>query len=143
VMHLLDEQGVVPGDVRLQVWLSLGFFVVCLVNTVGLMLAKFMRRAGEVSVRRALGASRRSVFTQLLTEAGIVGLAGGFGGLAVALLGLAIVRMQPNPAAELAHLDLTMLAATFLVSLFAALAAGLVPAWRACRIPPALQLKSQ
>ncbi|WP_448096869.1 ABC transporter permease [Luteibacter yeojuensis] len=143
VMRFLDEQHVVPGDVRLQVWLALGFFAVCLVNTVGLMLAKFMRRAGEVSVRRALGASRRSVFTQLLIEAGIVGLLGGFGGLAVALLGLAIVRMQPNAAAELAHLDPTMLAATFLVSLLAALAAGVVPAWRACRIPPALQLKSQ
>ena len=143
VMRFLDEQRVVPGDVRLQVWLALGFFVVCLVNTVGLMLAKFMRRAGEVGVRRALGASRRSVFMQLLTEAGIVGLAGGVLGLAVGLLGLAIVRLQPGAAAQLAHLDMTMLGTTFAVSILAALAAGLLPAWRVCRIPPALQIKSQ
>lgn len=143
VMAFLDEQHVVPSDTRLQLWLALGFFVVCLVNTLGLMLAKFMRRAGEVGVRRALGASRRSVFMQLLTEAGIVGLAGGLLGLAVALLGLAIVRMQPDAASQLAHLDLAMFTTTFVVSILAALAAGLLPAWRVCRIPPALQIKSQ
>jgi putative ABC transport system permease protein len=143
VMQYLDEQRVVPSDVRLQVWLAFGFFVVCLVNTVGLMLAKFMRRAGEVGVRRALGASRRSVFAQLLTEAAIIGVAGGFGGLFVALLGLAMVRMQPGALSQLAHLDLVMLAATFVISILATLAAGLIPAWRTCRIAPALQLKSQ
>lgn len=143
VMRFLDEQHVVPSDARLQVWLSLGFFVVCLVNTVGLMLAKFMRRAGEVGVRRALGASRRSVFMQLMTEAAIVGLAGGVLGLGVALLGLSIIRMQPGAAAQLAHLDLAMLGMTFVVSILAALAAGMLPAWRVCRIAPALQIKSQ
>jgi putative ABC transport system permease protein len=143
VMRFLDERRVVPSDVRLQVWLAFGFFLVCLVNTVGLMLAKFMRRAGEVGVRRALGASRRSVFAQLLTEAAVIGAAGGIAGLCVAMLGLAIVRMQPGAASQLAHLDLTMLMATFLVSIAATLAAGLVPAWRTCRIPPALQIKSQ
>ncbi|NID15530.1 ABC transporter permease [Luteibacter yeojuensis] len=143
VMRFLDEQRVVPSDVRLQVWLAFGFFLVCLVNTVGLMLAKFMRRAGEVGVRRALGASRRSVFAQLLTEAAIIGVAGGIVGLGVAFLGLAIVRMQPGAASQLAHLDLAMLLVTFLVSIAATLAAGLIPAWRTCRIAPALQIKSQ
>ena len=143
VMQYLDEQRVVPGDVRLQVWLALGFFAVCLVNTVGLMLAKFMRRAGEVGIRRALGASRRSVFAQLLTEAAVIGLAGGIGGLVVASIGLAMVRMQPAPSSGLARLDLTMLGATFVISIAATLAAGLIPAWRTCRIAPALQLKSQ
>jgi len=143
VMQYLDQQRVVPSDVRLQVWLALGFFVVCLVNTVGLMLAKFMRRAGEVGVRRALGASRRSVFAQLLTEAAVIGLAGGVGGWGLALLGLAMVRMQPAASSELAHLDVTMLCTTFVVSIVAALAAGVIPAWRTCRIAPALQLKSQ
>ncbi|HEY4291732.1 ABC transporter permease [Luteibacter sp.] len=142
VMQYLDEQRVVPGDVRLQVWLAFGFFVVCLVNTVGLMLAKFMRRAGEVGVRRALGASRRSVFAQLLTEAAMIGVAGGLAGLCVALAGLALVRLQPGATAQLAHLDFAMLGTTFVVSVVATLVAGLIPAWRTCRIAPALQLKS-
>jgi putative ABC transport system permease protein len=138
----LEERKIVPGDVRLQVWLSLGFFAVCLINTVGLMLAKFMRRVGEVSVRRALGASRRSVFAQLLTESAVIGGFGGVGGLILAYVGLALVRRQPGDFAQLAHLDPTMLAATILTAVIATLVAGLLPAWRACRVTPALQLKS-
>jgi putative ABC transport system permease protein len=141
-MGWLDYNKVVPSDVHLQVWLAFGFLLVCLVNTVGLMLAKFLRRSGELGVRRALGASRRSLFAQLLTEAGVVGLVGGSGGLLLALLGLWLVRRQPSDYAALAHLDLPMLLATFAAAVVATLLAGLLPAWRACLITPALQLKS-
>jgi len=143
VMRWLDYNQVVPDDVRLQTWLAFGFLLVCLVNTVGLMLAKFMRRAGELGVRRALGASKHSLFAQLLVESGVVGLAGGIGGLLLALLGLWLVRRQPAEYAPLAHLDPAMLLATFLLALGASLLAGLLPAWRACQIAPPLQLKSQ
>jgi putative ABC transport system permease protein len=142
VMQWLDYQGVVPSDVRLQWWLALGFLLVCLVNTVGLMLAKFLRRSGELGVRRALGASRRAVFAQLLVEAGTIGLVGGIGGLLLALVGLWLVRLQPSDYASLAYLDLPMLLMTFAFAVVATLLAGLLPAWRACLITPALQLKS-
>ncbi|MFK2878955.1 ABC transporter permease [Rhodanobacter hydrolyticus] len=142
VMQWLDYQQVVPDDVRLQTGLAFGFLLVCLVNTVGLMLAKFLRRAGELGVRRALGASRRALFAQLLVESGVVGLIGGVGGLLLALVGLWLVRRQPAEYAPLAHLDPLMLLATFLLALGASLLAGLLPAWRACQVTPALQLKS-
>ena len=142
LMGWLDYNKVVPGDVRLQAWLALGFLLVCLVNTVGLMLAKFLRRSGELGVRRALGASRREVFMQLLVESGVIGLTGGVAGLLLALLGLWLVRKQPSDYAALAHLDLAMLLATFLLAVGATLLAGLLPAWRACQVTPALQLKS-
>lgn len=142
LMQTMDYQQVVPGDTRLQTWLALGFLVVCLVNTVGLMLAKFMRRAGELGVRRALGASQRALFAQLLMESGVIGLAGGIAGLLLALLGLWLVRQQPAGYASLAHMDSTMLWSTFALAISASLLAGLLPAWRACRIPPALQLKA-
>ena len=77
VMEWLDFQQVVPSDVRLQAWLAFGFLAVCLLNTVGLLLAKFLRRSQEIGVRRALGASRRAIFAQFLVEAGSVGLVGG------------------------------------------------------------------
>ena len=141
VMQWLAFEKVVPGDVRLQTWLAFGFLLVCLVNTVGLMLAKFLRRSGEIGVRRALGAARRTVFEQLLVEAGLVGLAGGVGGLLLALLGLWLVRRQPVDYAKLAHLDPVMLLATFALAIGATLLAGLLPAWRACHVAPALQLK--
>lgn len=143
VMEWLDFKKVVPSDVRLQTWLAFGFLLVCLLNTIGLLLAKFMRRSGEIGVRRALGATRRSVFAQALVEAGTIGLAGGVLGLGLAALGLWGVRQQPTGYAELAHLDPLMLLTTFVLALLASVVAGLLPAWRACTIPPAIQLKAQ
>lgn len=143
VMGWLDDRNVLPSDVRLQLWLALGFLAVCLLNTVGLLLAKFLRRAGEIGVRRALGASRGAIFAQCLVEAGTVGLVGGVFGLLLALLGLWAVRQQPVSYAELARLDASMLLTTFVVAIGASLLAGLLPAWRACQIAPAIQLKSQ
>lgn len=143
VMEWLDHNKVVPRDVVMQLWLGFGFLLVCLVNTVGLLLAKFLRRSGEIGVRRALGASRRAVFAQCLVEAGTVGLAGGILGLGLSLLGLWAVRQQPSSYAELAHLNLGMLLTTFVLAVAASLLAGLLPAWRAMQVAPAIQLKSQ
>jgi len=143
VPTLLDHKQVVPSDVRLQLWLAIGFLLVCLVNTVGLLLAKSLRRASEIGVRRALGASRRAIFAQFLIEAGAIGVAGGVVGLGLALLGLWAVRQNPSSYAALAKLDLTMLLTTFALSIVASLLAGLLPAWRAMQVTPAIQLKSQ
>ena len=143
LMEWLDYKEVVPGDVRLQVWLAFGFLLVCLLNTVGLLLAKFLRRSSEIGVRRALGASRRAIFAQCLVEAGTIGLAGGILGLCLAQLGLWAVRQQPVSYADLVHLDPLMLGATFVLAILASVLAGLVPAWHACQVTPAMQLKSQ
>ena len=143
VMELMEFNKIVPGDVRLQLWLAFGFLLVCLVNTVGLLLAKFLRRSGEIGVRRALGASRGEIFKQCLVEAGTVGVAGGMLGLVLALLGLWAVRQQPASYASLAHLDGSMLLLTFALAVLASLLAGVLPAWRAMQVAPAIQLKSQ
>jgi len=143
VMEWLDFKQVVPSDVRLQLWLALGFLAVCLINTVGLLLAKFLRRSGEIGVRRALGASRGQIFLQSLVEAGTVGLAGGALGLGLAMLGLYAVRQQPVDYAKLATLDGRMLLLTLGLTLAASLLAGFLPALRAMQVTPAIQLKSQ
>jgi len=142
VIAWLDDQKVVPSDARLQSWVALGFLLVCLINTVGLLLTKFMRRSAEIGVRRALGASKRSIFIQLLVEAGAIGFVGGVLGLGLACLGLWAVRHQPVTYANLAQLDLPMLLATFALAITSSLLAGLVPAWRGCQVTPAIQLKS-
>ena len=143
VMEWLDYNRVVPNDVVMQLWLGFGFLLVCLLNTVGLLLAKFLRRSSEIGVRRALGASRTEIFKQCLVEAGPIGLAGGVFGLLLSMLGLWAVRQQPTSYAELAHLDVGMLFTTFALAIFASLLAGLLPAWRAMQVTPAIQLKSQ
>jgi len=139
----LDHKQIVPDEVHLQIAIAFGFLAVCLINTVGLLLTKFLRRSAEIGVRRALGASRRSIFLQLLVEAGMIGVAGGVLGLGLAWLGLWAVRHQPTSYAELARLDLPMLAATVALAVASSLCAGLLPAWRGCHLPPAIQLKSQ
>jgi putative ABC transport system permease protein len=139
----LDHNQVVPADVRLQLWLAFGFLGICLLNTVGLMLAKFLRRSGEIGVRRALGAPRRAIMAQCLVEAGTLGLAGGILGLGLAAVGLWLVRQQSTGYAGLVHLDPVMLAATFGLAIVCSVAAGLLPSLQAMKIAPALQLKSQ
>ena len=143
VMDWLGAQKVLPADVRLQTWLAFGFLLVCVVNMVGLLLAKTMRRAGEIGVRRALGATRRAIFAQFIVEAGLLGLAGALLGLALAAGGLWLVRHSPNEYARLAELDAPMLALTLGLALLASLCAGLLPAWRAALVTPAVQLKVQ
>jgi putative ABC transport system permease protein len=64
------------------------------------------------------------------------------GGLLLTLGGLALIRMQPIEYADLAHLDVAMFATTFVLAVTVSLLAGAVPALRASRIAPALQLKT-
>lgn len=145
VSEWLEAQRVVSRDARTQVWLAFAFFVVCLINTVGLLLAKFMGKAPEIGLRRAVGASKPAVFAQYLTEAGLVGLAGGVIGLAFTGIGLlALRKLYAGTSIEkLAQLDWTMVGLSLLIALAASLVAGLYPTWRACQVQPATQLKTQ
>ncbi len=140
----LVKQRVVSNDARTQVWLAFAFLMVCLINTVGLLLAKFMARASEIGLRRAVGASRRAVFAQYLTESGVVGIAGAVCGLLLTWLGLLGLRALYGEGSigVLARLDPGMTAITVVVALAASLLAGLYPTWRACEVTPATQLKS-
>ncbi|HEV2622728.1 MAG TPA: ABC transporter permease [Frateuria sp.] len=139
----LDAQKVVPSDTRVSLLVALGLLVVCLVNTAGLLLAKFLRRSSEIGVRRALGAQRAAIYAQFLTEAGIIGLAGGLLGLLLTGVGVASVSwVLPKDIAALARLDVPLLLLTLLVATIATLLAGLYPTFRASRVQPAWQLKS-
>lgn len=142
LMQWLEHKNLVPGDVRMQMWLALGFLFVCMVNVVALLLAKFLRRSGEISVRRALGARRRDVFRQFGMESALIGLVGGVLGVLFAEIGLWSVRQRPDDYAHLARMDVGMLLITLVLAVAATIAAGLLPAWRACRVAPALQLKT-
>ena len=139
----MDYEQVVPPETRISLLLSLGFLLVCLVNTVGLMLAKFMRRAAEIGVRRALGASRREIWAQFLMEAAIVGVSGGIVGVmftGIGVLGIGLV-FEPD-IARLAHVDASLVGLTLACALLATLGAAFYPTWRAARVQPAWQLKS-
>jgi putative ABC transport system permease protein len=139
----LNYTHVVPSETPVSLLISAGFLLVCLVNAVGLMLAKFMRRAPEIGVRRALGAPRRSIYTQFLAEAAMIGLAGGAVGLLFTALGMfAIGVVFEKAIADLAHMDAWLVALTVLTALVTTELAAFYPAWRAARVQPAWQLKS-
>ena len=143
VTEWLENQKVVPKDVEVQVGLSFAFLLVCLINTIGLLLAKFMRKTGEIGLRRALGASKPQLFGQHMIESGVIGVSGGVFGLLLTLLGLWLVRLLYEEYSNVAHLDWSMVATTIVLAIVAAVLAGLYPTWRACQIAPAAQLKTQ
>jgi putative ABC transport system permease protein len=143
VMTWLDVQRVVPPESQVSLLVSVGFLAICLVNTVGLLLAKFLRRAPEIGIRRALGASRKEIYLQFLLEASTIGLAGGVLGLILTAVGvLAIGLVFPERIARLAALDPMLMLLTLVTAVLASLIAAFYPTWRAAQVQPAWQLKS-
>ncbi|MEM7483323.1 MAG: ABC transporter permease [Acidobacteriota bacterium] len=142
VTEWLDNQEVVPAQAMTLTILSLLFLLVCAVNLIGILLGKFLARAPEVGVRRALGASKLSVFLHHLVECQLIGVLGCVVGLPLAILTLTVTSRLIS-AAEPFRLTPEMALVGVLLALFAALVAGVYPAWRICRIPPATYLKLQ
>ena len=144
VPAFLDHEHVVPSDTKVSMLVALGLLLACLVNTVGLLLARFLRRSGEIGVRRALGASRLAISMQFLVEAGLIGVGGSLLGLLLTGAGvLGVGLVLPPYLAGLAHIDANLLTLTVLLSVLVSLLAGVYPAFRAARVQPAWQLKSQ
>jgi putative ABC transport system permease protein len=146
----LKDQNVVGNDDRVLVGLAFAFLAVCLLNTVGLLLAKFLNGASITGIRRALGASRRQIFMQHLVEVGLISSIGAMLGLALGsllLLGLrALYTIDPEDLGgtqAIAHVDVGSIVTALALAFFATIAAGLYPAWRIGRIPPASYLKAQ
>jgi putative ABC transport system permease protein len=142
IPQLIKEWKMMPTGVTAMSVVSLLFLAVCSINLVGMLLGKFLARIPEVSVRRALGASRAQIFWQHLMECELIGVIGGAAGilLSLAILGL-LAKFMPN--GEALRLDGEMLITAAFLSLAAGLLAGVYPAWRVCSVAPAMQLKVQ
>jgi putative ABC transport system permease protein len=140
----LTYEHVVSNEARMLMVVAFSFLLVCVLNACGLMLAKFMGRASDIGVRRALGASRGAIMAQCLIEAAVVGLAGGVLGLALTALGLMGLRsVLSEQIVRLTHSDLTQVGIALALAIVATLLAGLYPSWRAAHVQPAWQLKAQ
>ncbi len=143
VKEWLTYNKVVSDDSNVLVGVSFLFLSVCLVNTIGLLLAKFLRSAPNVGVRRALGASQGQVFLQHLVEVGLLGLMGGLVGLGFAQIGLSVLKAQFRGYDVLATMDMTMFLAAPVIAVTATVFAGIYPAWRVCKTQPSIYLKTQ
>ena len=144
VSQWLEVNGVVSSDSRILLRVAFAFLAVCLINTVGILLTKFIRGAPIIGVRRALGASRRQIFAQHIVEVAVVSIAGALLGLALGAAGLAAVQAsfaQDNTYGMLAHFNPLGVAWALALAAASTLAAGLYPAWSVGRVQPAGYLK--
>jgi putative ABC transport system permease protein len=143
VSEWLALNQVVEKDDSVLLGISFMFLAVCLLNTVGLLLAKFSGKVGVVSLHRALGASRRLIFRQHLVEVSLIGVAGGILGIGVGWLLLLALRLLYNNYETVTQLDWSVGLIALAIALVAGILAGLYPTWRICRVQPAPHLKTQ
>jgi putative ABC transport system permease protein len=150
VEQWLRDQEIVQDDNRMLVRLAFAFFAVCLINTAGLLLAKFLNGAPASGIRRALGASRTHIFIQHIVEAGILAVGGCIVGLLLSAAGLWGLRLLYANSTEtgsgyagFSYVDSATLVWALLLTVVTTLLAGGYPAWRIGRVPPTVYLKSQ
>jgi len=129
------------GDPARQLWVLLGavlgVLVIACLNVGNLLLARGAARTRELAVRAALGAGRRRIVRQLLTESVVLALVGGALGLVLAtgLVHALRVTAPPDvPRLDQATLDGAVLAFALLVTMGSSLLFGAVPAMRAARL---------
>ena len=137
---------VVDDDVDVLLGLAILFLVVCLLNTIGLLLAKAMRSAKNTSLRRALGASKSELFKQHVIEAGMIGVAGGLLGIVMTWFGLRGIEnlfVDYDFMQHLVRMDWSMVTLAVVLAIVSALGAALYPTWRTCNITPASYLRLQ
>jgi predicted permease len=109
-------------------------------NVANLLLARSHARERELAVKLALGAGKRRLIRQMLTESVVLGLTGGAMGIGMAYWGssslLALMARGRNPVSLSVHPDLTLLAFALAVSVLTALVFGIMPALRAADVNP-------
>jgi putative ABC transport system permease protein len=123
---------------------TVGLFITGLslfVGGIGIMNIMFVsvaERTREIGIRKAIGAKRRTILLQFLSEAACICLLGGLVGLAIAFpLTLLLSKFMP------ATMSLSVVGIALLVSLATGVASGFFPAWRAARMNPVDALRNE
>jgi predicted permease len=139
VIPLREEMAGKTGPaVIVLLWASAALLLIACVNLANLLLSRGEARGREVAVRAALGAGRGRLFTQFLTESMVLAGLGAAAGLWLAMPAMRFLEQLVPEAIGAARLtlDWRVLAFATVITVAAALAFGLAPAWRASRLTP-------
>jgi putative ABC transport system permease protein len=132
------HEALIGSDLRLTTMLFLGVvgfvLLICAANVAGLLLARGVARSREIAICSALGASKRRIIRQLITESLLFSVIGGVLGLAV---GAAILAVAPSvipegllPPAVTLSFDWRVVSFCFAAALFVGLLCGIAPSWQ-------------
>jgi predicted permease len=146
VVPLLDQ---VVGNVRTALLVLLGSVALVLLiacaNVANMLLSRATAREKELAIRTAMGAERKRLLRQLLTESVTLGVLGGILGLVIAYWSLYALRtLNPGniPRLEVIGIDVWVLLFTFAVSILTGIGFGLAPAFRVSTIDVNTALKA-
>jgi predicted permease len=143
IQNMQEQYG---SNLHLLMWISGAVLLIACANIANLLLVRGMGRKAEMSVRTALGATRRRVIRQLLTESGLLAGLGGLAGLAVAYAGTRLLLLLAFPEAQNLPIDASpstaVLAFACGLSLVTGVLFGVAPAWIAAKAEPVDALRS-
>jgi putative ABC transport system permease protein len=132
-LHAALTRSVRPALLVLMAAVAFVLLIAC-ANVANLLLARAVARGPELALRASLGADRRRIVRQLLTESALLSVGGGIAGVlvaAAAVRGLEALAPVTLPRLELIAVDGRVLLFSVVVALLTGLVFGLLPAWRA------------
>lgn len=142
IANMQQEYG---KGLKFLMWISALVLLIACANIANLMLVRGMARRAETSIRMALGAQRKRLIRQMLTESVVLSCLGGLAGLVLAYAGTKILLAMAFPEATnlpiRANPSPVVLAFAFALSLITGLIFGIAPAWITSHSDPADALR--
>lgn len=139
-VNLVSMHEQVVGDIASPLYILLGVvgfvLLIACANVANLMLARALSRQREIAIRASLGAGRRHIMSQLLTESLLLALLGGAFGALLAMWGIDLLKsIGPSniPRLDNVQIDLGVLGFTMGIALLTGLLFGLAPGWAAVK----------